>query len=304
MVDLYPSKAEPRSSPGSSELAEHTRVDVTLKGVAETLFIPLAARAFDAATQRPILGDVYAQDVLDKLDYDFDKATMAPSNCAKVVLRTRQFDRWTASFLAAHPQATVLHLGCGLDSRVQRVEWGGDTRWIDVDLPEVIALRRNVLPLSFSGRDYRLIGASVTESAWLEDIPADRPTVVVMEGLLSYLIEEDVRGLLSRLVDRLHEGELLFECVNAAVLSALRKGAIKPVERMGAQFQWAVDDLKKLEDIHPHLEMVESICFVEAPGVEELSLVSRASMYLLSWIPSARESVRFVRFRFRPEVSA
>lgn len=303
-LDRYPSKSEFRSSPGFGEFAEHqAKVGVTLKGVAETLFIPLVARAFDATTQRPILGDTYAKGVLDQLDYDFDKATLAPGNCAKIVLRTRQFDRWTTSFLAAHPHSTVLHLGCGLDNRAQRVEWSSDTLWIDVDLPEVIALRQHVLPQPFSRRDYRLIGASVTDSAWLEDIPADRPTVVVMEGLLSYLIEEDVLGLLSRLVNRLQEGELLFECVNTAVLSSLRKGNIKTVERTGAQFHWAIDDLKKLQDIHPRLEILESICFVEAPGVEELSLSSRATMYLLSWVPSIRESVRFIRLGFSPEVS-
>jgi O-methyltransferase involved in polyketide biosynthesis len=269
--DGYLSKPELRSSPGSDELTEQqVKVEVTLKGVAETLFIPLAARAFDATTQRPILGDSYVKGVLDKLDYDFDKAALTPGNCAKVALRTRQFDRWTASFLAAHPHSTVLHLACGLDSRAQRVEWGSDVRWIDVDLPEVVALRRQVLPQSFSKRDYRLIGASVTDSTWLEDIPVDRPTVVVMEGLLSYLIEEDVEGLLSRLVERLQEGELLFECVNVAVLSSLRKGNINSVERTGAQFNWAVDDLKKVQDIHPNLEILESILFFFAPGVDLL----------------------------------
>jgi O-methyltransferase involved in polyketide biosynthesis len=112
---------------------------------------------------------------------------------------------------------------------VQRVEWGSDVRWIDVDLPDVVALRRQVLPQSCSGRDYRLIGASVTDSAWLEDILADRPTIILMEGLLSYLIEEDVERLLSRLVDRLQEGELLFECVSAVMLYALRKENLKPL---------------------------------------------------------------------------
>ncbi|RDL38760.1 uncharacterized protein BP5553_03100 [Venustampulla echinocandica] len=284
-------------------MEQRAKVDVTLKGVAETLFIPLAARAFDATTQRPILGDSYAKDALDKLDYELDKAALPPGQCAKIALRSRQFDRWTASFLATHPHSTVLHLACGLDSRAQRVEWGSDIRWVDIDLPEVVALRRQILPQSFSGRDYRLLGASVTDSAWLEDIPADRPTVVVMEGLLSYLMEEDVEGLLSHLVDRLQEGELLFECVNLAVLSSLRKGKLKAVEQTGAQFNWAVDDLKKLEDIHPHLEMLESINFMEAPGIEELSFTSRATMYLLSWLPSIRESVRFVRFKFSPKVS-
>jgi len=116
--DVYLSEVELRSSPGSGGLTEQqAKVEVTLKGVAETLFIPLAARAFDAATQRPILGDSYAKSVLDKLDYDFDKAALLPGDCAKVALRPRQFDRWTASFLAAYPYSTVLYLACGLDSR-------------------------------------------------------------------------------------------------------------------------------------------------------------------------------------------
>lgn len=274
------------------------KVNVTLKGVAETLFIPLAARSLDANSQKPILGDSYAKDVLDRLDYDIDKATLPPAHCAKIALRARHFDRWTASFLAAHPHSTVLHLGCGLDSRAQRVEWGSDVRWIDVELPEVVALRRQIFSESFSGRDYQLIGASVTDSAWLDDIPADRPTVVVMEGLLSYLTEEQVEGLLLRLVNRLQEGELIFECLNLVVLNSARKGNLNAIERTGAKFQWGIDDLKKLLDLHPRLELLETINFLEAPGVEELPLLSRVTMYLLSWIPSARNSARFVRFGF------
>lgn len=292
------------SSPAPEQLVgQNAKIDVSLKGVAETLIIPLAARAFDASAAKPILGDPYAKDVLDKLDYDFDKAALPPYQAAGVAVRARQFDRWIISFLAAHPRSTVLHLACGLDSRSQRLDWRDEVRWIDVDLPEVIALRRQVLPESLPGREYQLVAASVTDESWLEDIPADRPTAVVMEGLLSYLMEDDVKALLSRLVNHLREGELMFECVNPTVLSSLRKGHVEAVERTGAEFHWAVEDPKELEDVHPHLKLLETLRFFEAPGVENFPLITRATMYILSWIPSVRDSARFLRFKFSPEVS-
>jgi methyltransferase (TIGR00027 family) len=299
-----PEEPRPGTLSRSAESTEQQNpIDVTLQGVAETLLIPLAARAFDASTHKPILGDSYAKNVLHKLNYDFDKTTLSPMHCAIMMLRTRHLDRWAASFLAAHPDSTVLHLACGLDSRAQRVEWGAGTCWFDIDLPEVIALRQQVLPQSFPGRDYRLLSANVTEDDWLKEIPTDKSTVVIMEGLLAYLVEEDVKGLLSRLTETLREGELLFECINAAVLAKLRQGQLEAVERTGAEFQWSIEDPKQLQDVHPRLRMLEVTRVSEAPGVEDLPFIARASLYLLSWVPSARDTARFVRYGIGPKES-
>ncbi|KAI1314112.1 S-adenosyl-L-methionine-dependent methyltransferase [Xylaria venustula] len=276
--------------------AERTKVNLT--GVTETLLIPLLGRAVDAASERPILGDAYATGVMEKLDYDFGKLPMPPTNAAGVALRTRFYDRWTAAFLAAHSRATVLHLACGLDSRNQRVSWGPDVRWIDIDLPEVVALRGRVLPTSLPGQDYRLVAADITGDAWLKETPTDRPVLVVMEGLLSYLPPEDATAVLKRLVDVLKEGELHFDCMNAKVLSATRKDRKGAVNQTGSEFKWAVEDVKDIEKIHPRLHLIEAIRYVEAPGIEEFPLLGRIGYYMLSWIPSLRDSVRFVRFEF------
>ncbi|KAI8944260.1 S-adenosyl-L-methionine-dependent methyltransferase [Xylaria longipes] len=281
---------------GTHQMAE--KINVTLKGVAETLLIPLLGRAADATTQSPILGDPYAQGVMEKLDYDFGKLPMPPTHAAAVALRTRFYDRWTAAFLATYPHATVLHLACGLDSRHQRVGWGPDARWIDIDLPEVVALRRQVLPVSLDGQDYRLLSADVTDDAWLEEIPTDWPVVVVMEGLLSYLEPAHATGLLKRLVERLKKGELHFDCMKAAIMAASAKDQKAAVSRTGSVFKWAVDDLKDVEKIHPHLRLLEVIRYLEAPGVEEFPFLSRVGYYMLSWVPGLRDSVRFVRFGF------
>jgi O-methyltransferase involved in polyketide biosynthesis len=277
------------------QMAEKTKV--TLKGVAETLLISLMGRAHDAATQNPILGDLYAKEVMEKLDYNFDELPMSRDAAAGIALRTRIYDRWTEAFLAAHSHVTVLHLACGLDSRCQRVDWGSHVHWIDVDLPEAVALRRQMLPTSLPGKDYQLIDADVTESTWQEAIPTDRPTLVVMEGLLSYLQPEDGKRLLQRLVGGFGEGELLFDCLNTVGLSASQK-THTVVSQTGNAFKWAIDDLKDIEDIHPKLKLLEVIRYLEAPGLEELPFMLRFKYYIMSWIPGLADAGRFVRFAF------
>ncbi|KAF9889049.1 hypothetical protein FE257_008026 [Aspergillus nanangensis] len=276
------------------------KIEVTrLNGVAQTLLVPLVARAHDFSSPRPILRDSYAQHILDKLDLDVTEVALTPNQVTGVALRTSQFDRWTSDFLQVHPATTVLHLACGFDSRMERVNWGTDTRWIDIDLPEVIELRRKIQPGFLPGRNYSLLGIDVLDEDWMQGVSADGPVLVVMEGLLSYLPQDDVHQLLQRLCRNFHRGASLFECVNSATLQSLnRTKPLQPINSMGAEFHWSVDDPKTLEILHPDLKLVESIRLVEAPGVENSTLSYRALMYLLSWIPGVRDSARFLHFQF------
>lgn len=90
----------------------------------ETLLATLYGRAIDSRAKNPILGDTTAADTVRRLDYDFTRMRLSPGDAAGVALRARQLDVWTARFLARHEEATVVHLGCGLDTRVQRLDPG------------------------------------------------------------------------------------------------------------------------------------------------------------------------------------
>lgn len=278
------------------QLQEHAKARVNLSGVAKTLLIPLIARAYDAASSNAILGDPYAQQTIDKLSFDQDAMTMTPFQCAGVCLRTSQFDNWTTAFLKKNPCATVVHLACGLDSRMQRVPWANDSCWYDIDLPEVIELRKQVLPTSIPDRTYSLLAANILDHTWVENIPNDKPVLIIMEGLLSYLREDEVKGLLLLLCERFKHGEMIFECISTIVLERVAKKPLKAVSDTGAIFQWATDDPKSLEGIYTGVRLAESVCFVEANGIEKLTLFNRVIMYLMSWIPSLRTAAQFVRF--------
>lgn len=183
---------------------------VDFSGVQSTMFITLFLRALDCKEKESILGDRFAAEAVDRIDYDWTKVDKPniTRNRFSVALRAKQFDDWAADFLRGNLGATVLQLGCGLDSRAFRLDLPAEVRWFDVDLPDVMDLRRKLYD---EADGYRMIAASVTDEAWLAEIPADKPVLIVAEGLLMYLHETEVRHLLQRLTGHFRTGELIFD---------------------------------------------------------------------------------------------
>jgi O-methyltransferase involved in polyketide biosynthesis len=104
----------------------------------------------------------------------------------------------------------VLHLGCGLDARVYRIDPPATVDWYDLDYPTVIELRQQCLP---PHEHYTQIGSSVTDLTWLESIPRGRPLLMIAEGLVPYLTETEVRRLLTTVVDAFPTGQIQFDTV-------------------------------------------------------------------------------------------
>lgn len=151
----------------------------------------LAMHARDAEAAQPILGDRYAADVLKRAEQQPSLGALAlTGNTPLICTRAKLIDDAARAFLARHDEAVVLHLGCGLDSRVLRLDPGPGVQWFDVDQEPVIELRREF----YDARDnVSMVAASVTDPALWSQVPEDRPRLVLAEGLLMYLDPEGVR---------------------------------------------------------------------------------------------------------------
>jgi methyltransferase (TIGR00027 family) len=210
----------------------------------------LYLRAYESGSQAPILGDTAAAEAVERIEYDWARMrrAMRPgANQYMVTMRAKQVDDWSANFLRRHPDAAVLHLGCGMDTRAFRLHPPATAQWFDIDQPNVIALRRKLYD---DRAGYRMIGSSVTDEAWLHEIPTDRPTLMVAEGLLMYLTEPEVRTLLRRLTDRFGSGELLFDTVSPMgprLSKVFTKGITK----------WGIRNARELERWNPRLRFLE-----------------------------------------------
>jgi methyltransferase (TIGR00027 family) len=197
------------------------KTSLNLDGVAETLLIPLYIRAMEAQRPDALIKDEKAVELVKQLSsdgpirYDSDWIKQTPMAEANKVLRimlTREMDRYVRDFLSRHPEAVVVHIGCGLDTRFDRVaEPNSQVEWYDLDLPDVIDLRRKLI--GDEGGRYHLLGCSVLEPAWLEAVRVHRgrPSLFLAEGVFMYFTEAQVKSLVLTLRDHFPGAELVFD---------------------------------------------------------------------------------------------
>ena len=218
--------------------------------VAKTMMIPLWARAAETRKRRPLVHDVRALEICDSIDFDFAMFRHSYGTQVGCVLRGLLYDRWVGDFLARHPGGTVVELGAGLSTRFERID-NGEARWVDVDLPDAIALRR----AHFAPTSRRtFLAASVLDADWPAAVAraAPGPYYFVSEGMLMYLDSEDVRALLVRLADSFGPCEIALDSIAPAVVRHQRlHDSMKHM--MDAPFRWGIQDIRHVERWDPRL---------------------------------------------------
>jgi methyltransferase (TIGR00027 family) len=218
-----------------------------LSGVAETLLMILAIRAFESQRPDALIKDARAEALVSQMDQDLLRSKLAKVedySQVAMILRSRDFDRHAQDFLARHPEAVVVHIGCGLDSRFERVD-NGKVEWYDLDLPDVIEVRRKLI--GGEGERYHLLACSVLDNAWLDMVSAhrQRPFLFLAEGVLMYLEEAQVKSLVLTLQEHFPGAELAFDTFSPFLSWA--NNLRVTLTKVGARSHWALKDSKDLE---------------------------------------------------------
>lgn len=219
-----------------------------LSGVVETLLIPLYIRAMESQRPDALIKDKRAEEVVRQLDQETLRKTLAlTENFGRtvVILKGREFDRFAQDFLARHPDAVIVHIGCGLDTRFERVAEGSRVEWYDLDLPDVIGLRRRLL--GGEGARHHFLACSVLESAWLDTLSAhhQRPFLFLAEGVFMYFEEAQVRSLVLTLRDRFPGAELVFDAFSPFMRWAHNNKVART--KVGIPLHWALKHSQDLE---------------------------------------------------------
>lgn len=242
------------------------KIPQTLEGVSETLLMTLYVRARE--TQRPdaMISDQRAVAMVNQIDADFSRLRMQRHDEIALIMRMNKFDGHVRDFLSRNPDAAVVHIGCGLDTRFDRVD-NGCVEWFDLDLPAVIALRQKLISAE-SSRCHTL-AASVFEDAWMEEVGRRKPCpfMFIAEGVLPYFEEAQVKSLFLKLRDHFPGCELVCDAhtpfalwadnlqlalskVSARLRWGLRRG--KEVESWGDGL-WLLDEWFYFDDPEPRM---------------------------------------------------
>jgi O-methyltransferase involved in polyketide biosynthesis len=268
-----------------------TREKVQLTGPPETMLATLYLRALDNRSRQPILGDRWADEAVRRIDYDFTRFRLDQTRAGSVAIRAKALDDWVRSEL--RPEMRVLHLGCGLDSRFQRIGPPETVAWYDVDLPEVIELRRRL----YGREPQHTIGLSVTDPELFTRIPGDRQILIVAEGLTMYLTEADGVALLRRIVEHFPSGRLLFDAFSSLGVRMSNRWN-PPVVVSGSHLEWGIDDPRVLESKVPGLRLVTEWSFTEAPELQRFPPLQRTLLRVSGRIPGIRRMGRLLHYRF------
>ncbi|WP_029116128.1 class I SAM-dependent methyltransferase [Mycobacterium sp. URHB0044] len=276
-------------------MTDTDKVHVDLSGAPQTMLATFYAKALDAGLPEPILGDRLAKEIADRIDYDWSKTAITPGNSPSVTTRSAHFDDWARQFLAVNPDAVVLHLGCGLDGRFFRLDPGPGVEWYDIDYPEVATLRQQLYP---THDRYHVIAASVTDPAWFADIPRDRPTLMIGEGLTMYLTREDGTALLRRVVEHAPSGELQFDAFNRLGIKSQWMNAV--VRRSGATLYWGIDGPDDIVDAVPGVRLLAWVSALETDTFKRLAWYYRAMTKVMTAVPALRYMAQYHRYAFGP----
>jgi methyltransferase (TIGR00027 family) len=211
----------------------------SLSGVVQTLLVPLCIRAIESQRPDALIKDERAMVLVQQMHVDPSRTLtdVDEESQVAVILRNREFDRYARDFLAHNPEAVVVHIGCGLDSRFERVD-NGQVEWYDLDLPEVIDLRRQ-----FIGGEqprYHLLACSVFDEAWLTTVDVGRPHpyLFLAEGVFMYFEEEQVKALVLTLQKRFPGAELVFDAFSPFFVWANNLRVTRT--NIGARSHWAL----------------------------------------------------------------
>ena len=266
----------------------------------ETMLMTLSGRAIQSQWKNPILRDPWAEDAMRHINYDMSKQLTGVASWSLwkdigptiIATRAATFDLLATRFLTDHPDATVLHVGCGMDSRVFRIDPPAGVQWFDVDYPDVIALRRQLFPERDAA--YRMIGAQLDDLRWMDDVPRDRPGLLVAEGVLMYLSETEVKALLNAVVDHFPSGQMIFDVVHPFIL----KSAGSNVGGTGATYKWSLDDPQDIKQLEPKLELIKEFRMHELVGFSRFALWVRALFRAQEVNPTLRRMNRPVVYRY------
>jgi O-methyltransferase involved in polyketide biosynthesis len=225
----------------------------------KTALLPFWARVDDWTAAYPILRDVRALDSSAAVARTFGRLDVSAATRAGCCLRSRIIDDWLRSVVPSGGMPSIVELGIGLNTRRERV--GLDhARWFEIDFEEIIRAR----DLFFGSADNMTrVAASITVlDEWLPLVRrVDRPTIVILEGVLQYFDRGSVISLLCRIGEVCAGAIVIFDSMSPILRSAANLMTREIADR--PSYRWAITSTQSLRRVIPGFRVMAETSFTE-----------------------------------------
>lgn len=259
---------------------------------ADTLLLTLYARSIESQKPRPLIQDEYAVKLVEQIDYNFHLFDNIPTTSAAIALRSVHFDKVTRDFIRSHKNPIVVMVGCGLDTRKQRLEDISDQAiFYQLDLPEVIDLREQLLP---PDPNEHYIRSCLRKTDWKDELLKNHPEgefIFLIEGVLMYFTESENRQFMTQLAERFSGAELHCDMFNHWM--SQNTAFHEAISRTAVTFKFGLNDEKQIESWHSKLKHEQTWLLSDYPDWYRMGLPF-VSLYLV--YHAVRTASKFLKF--------
>ena len=221
---------------------------IAKNSVQETLIIPLLGRLVRSERFPKLFSDPEAKRICDSLDYDFAEKRKKMESTAGLFgaleVAQRQYDLCceVEAYLKDHPTAAVVNLGCGLDDTFRKCD-NGLCRGYNVDLPDVIRVRNDLLPVREREQN---LAFDLNDFGWMDKIDGSNGAVFYAAGVFYYFRTADVKKLFQAMAERFPGGVLVFDSCNARGAKLMRKTWLKEAGITDVSAYFSLEDESEL----------------------------------------------------------
>ena len=222
------------------------KIPVTLKNVEKTLLLPLWGRAIESQKEKPFLKDEKAAAIMNSMDFDFSKIAENVAGISQLswIGRALVTDRVIGEFIKERPAATIVNVGCGLDTTFERVD-NGTLRWFDMDLPDVMELRKRYFTES---ERRKFITSSFLDEDWFSRVGEPGEILFVAGGVFYYFDEDTMKDFFVRMAEKFHGSEFLFDVASPAGVRAANRIVLQGSGMdASAILKWGLKNPKDIE---------------------------------------------------------
>ena len=212
-----------------------------MNNVNKTLYIPLYGKAY-VSKKGIILEDKKAEEIWEKEQFALKGKSKSKWLAYYMGMRSAVFDNWLRNQMEQDNEAIIIHIGCGMDSRIERVG-SQNHMWYDVDFPDVIAERKRYYKET---DEYHMIESDARKNDWLNSFPTGGKAIVVMEGVSMYFKREELKKSLKDLRDSFSEIHILMDCYTDVAAKASKYK--NPINDVGVTTVYGIDNPLDLED--------------------------------------------------------
>ncbi len=205
-----------------------------MNNVNKTLYIPLYGKAY-VSRKNIILHDTKAEDIWEKEGFQLKGKSKSKWLAYYMAMRSAIYDEWVEKGIKNNPDTVVLHIGCGMDSRIMRVA-AKDTHWYDIDFPDVIEERRKYYAET---KFYHMLPADMRSMEWKNSIECNKDAIVILEGVSMYFQPKELIALLSNLCQHFNSVKLLMDCYTKRAAKASKYK--NPINDVGVTVVYGYD---------------------------------------------------------------